>query len=59
MKVCLECNVDYGVWGTKEELSVMTDAELIDLFREDIGALVDEMTWIITREDTEQLQEEQ
>ena len=51
MKVILTCNVDDATWGVQECMDGLEGDDrieaLIELFNEDIGALLEDCTWEI------------
>ena len=40
------------IWATKEELAEMTDAEIIELVKEDVTAFLDDAKWTVERSET-------
>lgn len=37
------------LWATPEEFAAMSDAEIVEMFQEDLSEILDGATWEITR----------
>ena len=50
VRIVIECAPLSDLWATTEELSAMTDEEIVNLAREDVISMLDGATFRVVRE---------